>query len=52
MAKSKKYGRIERRKGALTRLIAQKEKLEKKEEKVPKRINAEIKILEEKLKLI
>jgi len=26
--------------------------LEKKEEKVPKRINAEIKILEEKLKLI
>jgi len=48
----KKYGQHERRAGALERLLIQKEKFEKKEEKVPKRIMKEIKILEEKTKLI
>ena len=48
----KKYGQHGRRAGALERLLIQKEKFEKKEEKVPKRIMKEIKILEEKTKLI
>ena len=46
----KKYGQHERRAGALERLLIQKEKFEKKEEKIPKRILKEIKILEEKNK--
>jgi hypothetical protein len=39
-----------KRKGALDRLIIQKEQLLKEEKKIPKRIDKEIKILEEKLR--
>ena len=52
MTKSRVYGVRNRRKGALERLVVQKEQLEKQEKKVPKRIDKEIDILKTKLKLI
>jgi len=39
-----------RQKGALERLLVQKEKFENEDKKIPKRILKEIRILEEKLK--
>ena len=45
-----KKNQYNRRNGALDRLLIQKEQLLKEEKKVPKRIDKEIKILEEKLK--
>ena len=52
MTKSKVYGVRNRRKGALERLVVQKEQLEKQEKKVPKRIDKEIDTLKTKLKLV
>jgi hypothetical protein len=45
-----KKNQYNRRKEALDRLLIQKEQLLKEEKKIPKRIDKEIKILEEKLK--
>ena len=45
-----KKNQYNKRKGALDRLIIQKEQLLKEEKKIPKRIDKEIKILEEKLR--
>ena len=50
MTKSKVFGIRSRRQGALNRLVAKKEQLEKQEKKVPKRIGKEIAILENKIK--
>ena len=50
MTKSKVYGIRSRRQGALDRLVVKKEQLEKQEKKVPKRIDKEIGILENKIK--
>ena len=50
MTKSKVFGIRSRRQGALNRLVAKKEQLEKQEKKVPKRICKEIGILENKIK--
>ena len=52
MTKSRVYGVRNRRKGALERLVAQKEQLEKQDKKVPKRIDKEIDTLKTKLKLV
>jgi hypothetical protein len=49
MTKSKKYGLEKRRQGALDRLITQKEKLIKEEQKVPKRIKYEIETLKKRI---
>ena len=45
-----KKNQYNRRKGALDRLLIQKEQLLREEKKIDKRIDKEIKILEEKLK--
>ena len=50
MTKAKVYGIRSRRQGALDRLVVKKEQLEKQEKKVPKRIDKEIGILENKIK--
>ena len=50
MTKSKVYGIVSRRQGALDRLITEKNTYEENKAKVPKRIEKEINILTEKLK--
>lgn len=50
MTKAKVYGIRSRRQGALNRLVVKKEQLEKQEKKIPKRIDKEIGILENKIK--